>query len=293
VRANDALAAINDLPAETHIGRTLRDLLPDVASEVELLLRQVLETGQPVVDLELSDETSAKPGERRHWRSSFYPIQSQDGRTPGIGALVVDITERKRAEEALQESEARYRAIFEGAAIAIALVDMDGRIVHANPALGVMLGYSDQDLRGVQFTQITHPDDTAVDLGYYLELVAGKRAHYQMEKRYIRKDGHAVWGRLTVSLVHNADGNPRFAMGMVEDITERKPAEQALRESEERFQAAYATVGQATIAPDGKFLTVNRAFCDITSYAEAELLDRDFQSITYPHDLPRGVGYIE
>jgi PAS domain S-box-containing protein len=141
----------------------------------------------------------------------------------------------KRMEATRRQSEARFRAVFEEAALGIALVDMEGRAIETNPALRKMLGYSGNELRGMQFTEFTHPDDVAVDMDLYKELVAGKRDHYQMEKRYIRRDGRVVWGRLTVSLVQCVEGDLQYAIGMVEDITERTHVESRLVMAQRRL----------------------------------------------------------
>ncbi len=168
---------------------------------------------------------------------------------------IIDITERKQAEEEvrrlnqeleqrvvertgeLRESEGRFRGVFEAAAIGVAVGTLDGRSLESNRMLQEMLGYSGEELRRMVFTEFTHPDDVAADREQYKELVAGKFNHYKLEKRYIRKDGQEIWGRLTVSLVRGAEDEPRFTISMVEDITERKRAEEALRESEEQFSA--------------------------------------------------------
>lgn len=132
-------------------------------------------------------------------------------------------------QRALQESEARFRAIFERAAIGIGLTDEDGRTLEANPALQEILGYSEEELRGMSFAEVTHPDDLEPDRSLYRELMAGQRDHYQLEKRYLRKDGQLIWGRVIVSLVRDAADKPWFAVGMVEDITRQKQAEEELR----------------------------------------------------------------
>jgi PAS domain S-box-containing protein len=129
-------------------------------------------------------------------------------------------------------SEARFRAIFENTAMGISLADMKGRFLATNPALQEMLGYSEEELRGMVYTEFTHPDDVAASVDLYQELVAGGRDHYSVEKRYVRKDGRVIWGRLTASLVRGANGQPQYTIGMVEDITERKQAQEALIQSE-------------------------------------------------------------
>jgi PAS domain S-box-containing protein len=137
---------------------------------------------------------------------------------------------RAEAEEALRESEARFRAVFENAAIGIALVDMHGHPMESNPALQRMLGYNKAELAQMAFSHFTHPEDAKASRDLFAELCEGKRDRYQLEKRYCRKGGQIVWGQLTESLVRNQKGEPQYAIGMVEDITERKRAAEALRQ---------------------------------------------------------------
>jgi diguanylate cyclase (GGDEF)-like protein/PAS domain S-box-containing protein len=129
-----------------------------------------------------------------------------------------DTTERKAAEEAVRESEARFRAVFEAAAIGIGLADMEGRYVESNAALQEMVGYSADELRGVSFGDFTHPADASRDVELYEELVGGRRDHYQVETRIIRKDGRVGWARITRSLIRGADGRPRYSIAMAEDL---------------------------------------------------------------------------
>ncbi|VVB91875.1 Methanogenesis regulatory histidine kinase FilI [uncultured archaeon] len=147
-----------------------------------------------------------------------------------VGEIFVNALVRKMAEAAVWESEARFRAIFEEAAIGMVLVNTDGHAIVSNPALHEMLGYSGEELREMAFTDFTHPDDISDNLSLFKELVAGKRDYYQMEKRYIKKNGSLIWVRLTSSLVRGDGGKPQFSIGMVEDITERKKTEELLKE---------------------------------------------------------------
>jgi PAS domain S-box-containing protein len=133
-------------------------------------------------------------------------------------------------DEFSSQEEMKFQTIFETAAIGIALVDMEGRPLVSNPALQKMLGYSAEELRKMVFTEFTHPEDAGRDMGLYKELLAGKRNEYRVEKRYIHRNGQIIWGNLTVSLVRNPDGSPRFAIGMAENITERKRAEEELKQ---------------------------------------------------------------
>jgi PAS domain S-box-containing protein len=152
-------------------------------------------------------------------------VRDEAGQPCFIEGVMFDISEHRQKEEMLQKSEAKFRAIFERVAIGIALTDIEGRFMESNPTLQKILGYSGEELHHKSFTQFTHPDDILADMNLYNELVAGKRDHYQMEKRYIRRDGGLVWAHLNASLIQSAGSESQFAIRMVEDITERKRLE--------------------------------------------------------------------
>lgn len=143
--------------------------------------------------------------------------------------------ERNGAEKALRASELRFRTVFEGAGIGIALLDLEGRIVTSNPAFQTMLGYSQDELYQMPFTAFTHPDDVKVNLGLLQTLVTEKLDTFRFEKRYLRKDGGVVWGHLTVSLIRNNEGEDQFMINMVKDITARKQMEAELAEVQHRL----------------------------------------------------------
>jgi PAS domain S-box-containing protein len=148
-----------------------------------------------------------------------------------------DITAHKEAEAALEESEALFRSIFEGAGIGMALSGPDGRIRVTNPAFERLLGYAPGELAGMHVNDITLPDDLQQQMDYLRRAQAGEVDAYQMEKRYLRKDGAVVWGLLHASIVRDDQGAMRAIVGQVQDITARREAEAALRESEARFRA--------------------------------------------------------
>jgi PAS domain S-box-containing protein/putative nucleotidyltransferase with HDIG domain len=154
-------------------------------------------------------------------------------------ALVVaeEITERKKAEEALRDSEQRFRAMFEGAAIGTALVDLDGRYIKVNPALERMLGYASDELLEMRMTQITHTEDLQRTIEPFKALVDGERDYYHQEQRYLRKDGTVVWANLTMSLVRGSKRRPQFCIAMIENITERKNSQEQIKRQLERLAA--------------------------------------------------------
>src|SRR5215471_1366858 len=138
--------------------------------------------------------------------------------------------------------EARFRVIFENAAVGIARVSLDGRFLEVNERLCQIVGYSYDELMSTTFRTITHPDDVETDLEAQREMLGGKTSSYMREKRYYRKDGSVVWCNLSVAVLRKADGSPDYFISVVEDNSARKEAEQKLRESEERLRLASEAV---------------------------------------------------
>ncbi|MEV7991723.1 EAL domain-containing protein [Streptomyces sp. NPDC086077] len=124
--------------------------------------------------------------------------------------------------QALHASEARFRAVFEGAAIGIGIADLDGNVLEVNGALMRMFGGSEQNVRGRNVQEWTHADDAPQVWRLYEELVRGEREHYHVEKAFYRPDGTVLWTNLTVSLLRDPDGNPQYQLALMEDTTERR-----------------------------------------------------------------------
>jgi PAS domain S-box-containing protein len=135
-----------------------------------------------------------------------------------------------RTKEALRESEERLRAMFNQAAVGIAVAALDGRFVDMNRKFSDILGYGSDELQRLTFLEITHADDLADTAAFVRQLLAGSIPEYSLEKRYLRKDGSSVWSLTTVTLLKDAEGRPQRFIGVIEDISARKRAEEALRE---------------------------------------------------------------
>jgi PAS domain S-box-containing protein len=175
-------------------------------------------------------------GAIRYIHSQGEIVRDGQGRPWRLLGTAQDITERRIAEMRLRESEARFRAVFERAALGISLIDLQGRVLSVNKVFQEMLGYGEEELRGKPLTELIHADDRKRTLELFRELASGGRESYQMEKRYHWKNGQYLWCRVTASLVQDSEGQPLYVAGMWEDITKRKQAETRLQESEEKLR---------------------------------------------------------
>jgi PAS domain S-box-containing protein len=276
-RVNLALAKKVDLDRPAQVaGKTDFDIFTaEHAEEAYRDEQEIIRTGQAVVGKE---EKETWPDGNVTWASTTkMPLRDANCNTIGTFGISRDITERKDAEEALRESEERFRATFEDSGIGMALVDLQGHPIKSNLELQQMLGYSEEELSRMAFTDYTHPDDRDLDWRLFSELVAGKRAKYETEKRFLKKGGDLVWGLLTASLVKDRYGSPVCAVGMVQDITERKLAEVRIRESEEKFRKAFMTGADAFYIGtlhEGLILEVNDRFEEVFGYSREEAIGK-------------------
>ena len=196
------------------------------------------------------------------------PRQRQTGGEGGKTLRLVS-----HVEEELRESEARFLSAFEYAAIGMALVGTDGRWLKVNHAVCELTGYPDHELLSMTFQDITHPDDLEKDLDYVRQMLAGTMRTYQMEKRYLHKRGHLIWVLLSVSLVRDTGGHPAYFISQIQNITQRKQVEEALRGSEERYRALVESSPDAiSVQKEGRFLYANAAAFRLYGVASFEQL---------------------
>jgi diguanylate cyclase (GGDEF)-like protein/PAS domain S-box-containing protein len=202
------------------------------------------------------------------------------------GAL---LTARRQAQDALHASEARFRAVFDASAIGMGIGDMEGRILEVNPALERMLGYAAAEMRRMIVSQFMHPADAASVWELYGDLISGQADSFETEKRYFRKDGATIWCHLTVSLVRDAEGRPEYQIAMMENVTERVNAEEALRRSEARFRALVQNASDVVTIVDanGRVLYESPALLGMLGYSPQEMIGTDVFSLIHPEDLPR------
>jgi PAS domain S-box-containing protein len=208
---------------------------------------------------------------------------------------VQDITERKKAEERIQESENKFRKIYENGPLGMAIVDRNFYFTMANHTFCRMLGYHENELMTFTFKDITHPDYISKDIENINKLIAGEIPLYKTEKRYIRKDNQLLWGSLTVAANCSNDGKFLYLVAMIEDITERKLAEESLRRSRKEFQTYFdsGAVGLSVTAPDKTWIEVNQRLCQILGYSKNELLKFTWADISHPDDIIENMNLFQ
>ena len=185
-------------------------------------------------------------GQWRWIESWARPRFTAAGELRGFVGTSADVTDRKRAEHALERSEERFRKIFENAATGIAITDWEGRFLQCNAAYAALLGYTEEELHRVDFASLIHPDDREVSLASSDRLRNGELPSFEIENRYVRKDGEPIWVRRFVSVLHGDTDEAGHLVTLVTDISSRRAAEQALRESEARLRLAAEATGFGT-----------------------------------------------
>ena len=223
-------------------------------------------------------------GARRTVVASGQPILAPNGRKLGAVVAIQDVSQQRAAGQRLRESEERFRQAFEFAGAGMAIVGLNGGWLKVNRAICEITGYPEPELLKKTFQDITHPEDLDADLSHVRDLLENRARYYQMEKRYIRRNGGIVWIHLTASLVRDDAGAPLHFISQIQDITARKRAEEALRESEERFRDLFENASDLiqSTAPNGRFLFVNRAWSETLGYTDAELRGLRVFDIVHP-----------
>jgi len=232
----------------------------------------------------------------------FHELELKDGRTleryikphvlegKCIGHVISyrDITDRKKRERELKLSEARFQTVFEAAPIGLTLLNTEGTFMRINPAFCAMLGYTSSEIKALRIKGISHPDEYEKNRRLLAELVQGKLDKFEIEKRYIRKNGSTFWAHLSVSLGRGPENIPTFAIGVIRDIDKERAAREALALSEERFRAVFewTPVGIALMDLSGNIVKVNPALTQILGYPEKELREIGIQPVTHPDDFP-------
>jgi two-component system cell cycle sensor histidine kinase/response regulator CckA len=258
-------------------GETEKDLIGKPIANV--IKPDNLKPAQERIQRMLSGEKGLYPAEDVYLKLDGTPVNVEVMATPltyqgkpAVQVIVTDITERVLADKALRESEARFRAVFEQSTGGYSLTLPDGKLMQVNKAFADILGYTKQDLSDLKFENITHPDDHPLSMECLRSLLANEHDSYRIEKRYFHKDGSIVWAIVSTTLLRDEQNNPLYFITNIQDITERKRAEEELRKLSQAVEQSPASV----IITDttGKIEYVNAKFTNITGYTLDEVLGR-------------------
>ncbi|MEO6026448.1 MAG: PAS domain S-box protein, partial [Candidatus Binatia bacterium] len=213
------------------------------------------------------------------------PIHGPTGEVIGIQGVSRDVTERCLAEDALRASEERFRGVFDNAPVGMAVVTPDGAGMQVNRALSTMLGYDDGALIGKEVWDVLHPDDVPAIETLVASARVGERDGFSLACRHLHREGRVVWTQLHALLERTPDGSPSRFISQVEDITEQRAAEAALRSSEHRFRsfAESMAAGVFMARPDG-IVYVNEAVSTITGFTRDELFGMQVWDLVHPDE---------
>ncbi len=225
VTVNDLFAQDLGLTPEQIVGKTDDDLFPpNLAVKYRADDALTLKSNQPRV----LEETNVVQGLERFVEVTKAPVFNEHGEALGVLGLFSDITERKRSEAAIRESETRFRSAFDNAPIGMALISPEGRWLQVNRSLCDIVGYNELSLLALNFQVITHPHDLPPELDAMREMLEGDRTLYQAEKRFFHQQGRDVWTLGSLSLIRDEAGAPLYFIAQIQDITQRKEIESEL-----------------------------------------------------------------
>lgn len=216
----------------------------------------------------------SRDGKEYQIADSAAPIKDRDGVIKGVILVFSDVTEKYAAEKALRDNEIRLRAIFEQAAVGIAQINSyTGEFILVNHKYADIIGYSLDEMTKTTFLNITHPDDLAEDLHNMELLIAGAINQFSIEKRYYRKDNSIVWVNLTVSPLWKKGETPNYHIAIVEDITDKKEAEEALKGSEARYKGLLRNLDAGIVvhAPDTSIIMNNPRASELLGLSESQM----------------------
>ncbi len=280
---------VNDRWADV-VGYTLKELEPFTFDlwerlihfdDVEKFRKALKSLDSEMPDFDIRYRVAHKDG---HWvwvhdRGRVHQWAA-DGVPLAISGTRLDISDLKVIEEKARLETEKFSGAFESAAHGIAMVSLKGAWIDVNPALCHMLGYSREELLATNFQSLTHKEDLDKDLELLQEVLAGIRRTYQMDKRYFCKDGSFLWGRLSVSLVHDADGHPLHFVSLIQDVTAERVAKAQLIEKEQHTRTILESVGDAILLVDAKLkikyansVALTLLGVDIAEILEKRILD--------------------
>jgi len=271
LRVNERLAEMNGLPVEAHIGRTVQELLPDLAMQAEAMLQRVLETGEPIRNIEIRGETPAQPGVQRIWMEQVTPLRDDNGRITRLSVVAEEITAQRRAEEALQRIQESLSLAMDAAGLAQWEWRIPAGELHLGDNWEQLLG--DRPLQGVltreRWLSLVHPEDGELATACIEKHLSGASANLECEYRVRHATGR--WIRVAIlgrTVERDADGRPSRSVGVAQDVTTQRESTQSLLERAQLLHLAFDAI--FTWTEDGGIDTWNHGAELQYGYAEDE-----------------------
>ncbi|MEG4293900.1 PAS domain S-box protein [Microcoleus sp. C2C3] len=264
VQINEAMAELNGICVADHIGRLLREVLPELAATLEPMLQEILDTGKPILDYEVAGETPKQPGILRYWQASYYPLRDENGLVFGVGAIVIEISDRKRAEK----EQARLTAILEATSDLVGVADASGHNIYLNKAGQKMLGISPEEA-GSQFSinSVLAPSARAKFRDEVFP-IALREGTWAGEILFLSRDGQEV-PVSQVLIAHKTEaGEVEFISTIARDIRDRKKAEEERRLLVTTIENSRDFIGVASM--DGRPLLLNQAGLDLVGLSSVD-----------------------
>ena len=289
---NRRLVEMLNVGADELIGRSAQEFVAEVSREdVGQKWQQRAEGIREQYDLRLQ----RKDGTTLWVIVSATPIFDEHGEFTGSLSMLTDITERMKIEEALRESEERFRGYFELGAIGMAITTASKEFISVNGPMCDILGYEREELLQKTWAELTHPDDLGLDIAQFERVIAGELDRYSIDKRWIRKDKQIIYANISVTCMRHADGSVNYFLGLLQDITERKLSEKALQESEARYRLLFESNPHPMWVYDLetlRFLAVNEAAVRHYGYSCEEFLAMAITDIRPHEDVPALVEHV-
>ncbi|MEG4425558.1 MULTISPECIES: PAS domain S-box protein [unclassified Microcoleus] len=264
VQINEAMAEINGICVADHIGRSLCEVLPELAANLGPILQEILDTGKPILDYEVVGETPRQPGLLRYWQASYYPLRDENDLVFGVGALVIEITDRKRAEQ----KQARLTAILEATSDLVGVSDTTGHSVYLNKAGQEMLGMSPEEARAsFSIDSVLAPSATAK---FHNEVIptALREGRWTGETLFLSCDGEEIPVSQVLIVHKTAAGEVEFISTIARDIRDRKKAEEERQLLATTIENSRDFIGVASM--DGRPMLVNQAGLDLVGLSSLD-----------------------
>ena len=257
------------------VGKTVFELYPShLATGYHEDDLRVFEHGETVFNRE--ELSTNAIGQEEWYLTTKVPLRDRYGAITGLVGISHYIQDRKEAESAMRVSEEMFRGAFDHTAVAMVLTSIDNVLTRVNTAFAELFGYSPQEMLGMGIADVTHPDDRARIYAHREALLAGEGNFFQVEKRYLHRDGHIFWGLTNVSLVRDPTGRPLMYVGQVQDVTERKRAYEALELRDRAMQAvSQGIVITDPTLPDNPIVYASPGFERMTGYAATDVLGQN------------------